>query len=280
MEDFLFNIRKGHCSRYATGLALMLRTLGVPTRIVLGFRGMEEAGDGIYEVRQCHAHAWVEALIQRERNGGVSWHWLRLDPTPTTEDIEATEFQWGNWWVVARNGITQFFQHFIIEYDADQQDRAYSVLGELRRGSLWLPVRNTFLGPEGDDWSRATRIGVAGLVILCGGIWLVRRHRARSVPLADPSTAFYRRALHVIARRLGLRPVGGQTPREFAAAAGVRLRASPATRDLSTIPSEAARLYYRVRYGARSLDPQERQTLDSRLDRLDKGLAHASLPAG
>src|SRR5207248_10075954 len=55
---------------FATALTLMLRSQGIPARVVLGYQGAEDQGEGLYYVRQSHAHSWVEAMIQRtERDG-------------------------------------------------------------------------------------------------------------------------------------------------------------------------------------------------------------------
>src|SRR3954466_2200034 len=104
----------------------MLRSVGVPTRIVLGFRGFETAGDGLYEVLQCHAHAWVEALIVRPRGqpDESKWRWLTLDPTPAGDDTAGGEFIWAQLWEQLRQQSAGWFKNFVIEYDADQQERA------------------------------------------------------------------------------------------------------------------------------------------------------------
>jgi transglutaminase-like putative cysteine protease len=276
VEDFLFNIRKGHCNRYASALALMLRTQGVPTRIVLGYHGLEpdddHPGSGVYFVRQCYAHSWVEALVRRDEDGQRVWRWLTLDPTPAGEDAAAAEFQWGNWWEAARTGVSALFKNFIVEYDADQQDRAYTALGRVEWG--WWPraALDRFLGPDRNDWRRAAVIslGLLGAALVARRWW--RRGRAAAAEPADPAPAFYRRFLDLAARHLGLRPQGGQTPTEFAAAAGARLRAAPATHDLADLPGEAAALYYQVRYGGRPLDAAAWGALDARLDRLAASL--------
>lgn len=75
LEDFLFNSRKGFCEHYASSMVVMLRGLGISSRIVTGFSGGERNEYGNYLiVRQSDAHAWVEALIDNE--------WRRFDPTP------------------------------------------------------------------------------------------------------------------------------------------------------------------------------------------------------
>jgi protein-glutamine gamma-glutamyltransferase len=75
LEYFLFDSRKGYCEHYATAMVLMLRSLGIPARIVMGFYGGELNTYGEYIiVRQSDAHSWVEALIDKR--------WKRFDPTP------------------------------------------------------------------------------------------------------------------------------------------------------------------------------------------------------
>lgn len=75
IEHFLFNSKEGYCEHFATSMALMLRSLGVPSRIATGFAGGERNAMGDYViVRQRDAHSWVEA--------GIGGRWMRFDPTP------------------------------------------------------------------------------------------------------------------------------------------------------------------------------------------------------
>src|SRR5262249_34194485 len=78
LEDFLFVERQGHCEYFAPAMAILLRTQGVPTRVVNGFLGGEwnEFG-GYYAIRQGDAHSWVEVYLP-----GVGF--TPFDPTPTT----------------------------------------------------------------------------------------------------------------------------------------------------------------------------------------------------
>ena len=86
--DFLTNVRRGTCERYASALTLMLRSVGIPARIVKGYRGWDlEAGQ--YVVRQRHSHAWVEALVPADGPGPLRMEWLTLDPTPSREEAPA-----------------------------------------------------------------------------------------------------------------------------------------------------------------------------------------------
>ncbi len=76
LAHFLFVTRAGHCEYFASAMAILLRTLDIPTREVNGFLPGEYndlAGD--YIVRASDAHSWVEVYFPD--NG-----WVTFDPTP------------------------------------------------------------------------------------------------------------------------------------------------------------------------------------------------------
>lgn len=75
VDQFLFEMREGYCTYYASAMALMARSLGIPARIAVGYAtGSYDQADGVYLVREAEAHAWPELLI-----GG---RWLPFEPTP------------------------------------------------------------------------------------------------------------------------------------------------------------------------------------------------------
>ncbi|MCH2107860.1 MAG: transglutaminaseTgpA domain-containing protein [Polyangiaceae bacterium] len=76
LEDFLFQTKRGHCEFFSTSMAILLRTLGVPTRNVTGYVGGTYNRFGeFYAVRQGDAHSWVEVYLPKVG-------WTRFDPTP------------------------------------------------------------------------------------------------------------------------------------------------------------------------------------------------------
>jgi hypothetical protein len=78
VEDFLLNTKTGHCEYFASACTLMLQAVAVPARLVNGYYGSEiNALTGKFEVRQRHAHAWVEAWVNDS--------WLTLESTPSSE---------------------------------------------------------------------------------------------------------------------------------------------------------------------------------------------------
>ena len=62
--DFLVNRKAGHCEYFASALTLLLRSVGIPARMVNGFKGGDwnDLAQVLY-VRQKHAHSWVEAYL-------------------------------------------------------------------------------------------------------------------------------------------------------------------------------------------------------------------------
>jgi hypothetical protein len=278
VEDFVLNTHTGQCTRFASALALMLRAVGVPTKAVLGYRGYETTGNGVYEVLQCHAHSWVEAFILRpgaKPTDPPEWRLLTLDPTPSGDDA-GTKFDWAQWWESARQNAASLFKNFIIDYDADQQQRTRYAMSQT---GWWWTARWTWqliLGDQENDWARALMFASGVTAIVLGVRFLIRRWRARRALRADPAPAFYHRLLAALGRWLGLTPRRGQTPGEFAAAAGGRLRAAAATRDVADVPAETAALYYRVRFGNRPLAPAELQNLIAGLKRLESATARAA----
>ncbi len=74
LVDFL-NLKQGYCEQYASAMAVMLRAIGVPARVAVGFtQGVRDA-NGDYLITSHDAHAWVEVLFD---NAG----WVEFDPTP------------------------------------------------------------------------------------------------------------------------------------------------------------------------------------------------------
>lgn len=75
VDDFLFRTRTGFCEHYASSYVNLMRMVGIPARVVVGYQGGQAAPDGkSWEVRQLDAHAWTEVWF-----AGKGWQ--RIDPT-------------------------------------------------------------------------------------------------------------------------------------------------------------------------------------------------------
>ena len=75
VDGFLFGTRQGFCEHYAAAFTVLMRSAGVPARVVTGYQGGRWNAVGKFlEVRQADAHAWVEVWLP-----GTGW--ARVDPT-------------------------------------------------------------------------------------------------------------------------------------------------------------------------------------------------------
>jgi protein-glutamine gamma-glutamyltransferase len=165
VEDFVTKHHQGNCEYFATALTLMLRTQGIRARMVSGFKIDNDAwnsGGGYYQVRQFHAHTWVEAYLPPSRlpqelmhardywtelnkyrlsDNTRCWNaggWLRLDPTPGGAR-RADE----GWFAPVRSGfdwLEGVWSKFVVELDfTTQRDAIYQPIARgLRR--LWEEV--------------------------------------------------------------------------------------------------------------------------------------------
>jgi hypothetical protein len=256
--DFLQNVKQGHCQRYATALVLMLRSQGIPARVVKGFRGAESQGDGNYIVRQSHAHAWVESLAL-SRSGGHEW--LTLDPTPEGELPSPPRFSLSRWWKEGQRSGEWLWRELIIDYNAEHQANVFETLASGGERGAWL------------DAARGLSIAAAvlgGVGISLMILWHFRRFRSGTRPVVG--TSFYARLVTLLTRHLHLEPQPSQTPCEYSDAAREVLRATAAA-DMADVPRRLVVLYYRVRYGGRPLSAEEGGAVEAELDQLAAALS-------
>jgi hypothetical protein len=285
-EDFLCNVKQGHCEQYAAGLVLLLRALGMPCRIVNGYRGVEsqeeDGAEGWYVVRQSHAHSWVEVLLEKPVPGAdPNYYWLTLDPSPAPETIRGSRFDLSRLWQRARDVSRELWWSWVIDYNTDQRHEAVAALWRrLNDAAPGRPEREQGAparAPEpswGSPWPWLGAMAPLWLVIW----WLQRRRRQRSTVPATEETAsdaaFYRRWLAVVARRCRLAPRPSQTPLEFGTIVAQHLRRLPGAAHLAEVPADLVAEYYRVRFGGYTLAPAECANLARAVDGVDTILAH------
>lgn len=275
--DFLFYTKSGHCNRFASALALMLRALKIPCQVVTGFRGVDSDGNGNYVVRQCHAHTWVEALIYVQQpppphglhHGDETWHWLTLDPTPPDAVVEATAAS--NRFFGLDFDPRRLYRNLIVGYTPENRNEFFSDLGKALR-SAWSTFRReiTASTPEGFRLRLATLLTavVLALSMVLAARW-VRRRVLRSGFWTTPSTdcRFFAAMLRLFARN-GMRPTVSQTPREFfehiQQAWGNRANIG----EILALTQPNIELYYRLRFGKVRLTSEELREAADRVHRL------------
>ncbi len=259
LYDFLFVSKRGHCEFYSTAMAVMLRTLGVPTRNVTGFiGGTYNRFARSYAVRQGDAHSWVEVYLD---DSG----WTRFDPTPPANAAPQSDIT--GILAFVRDFVeatTQRWNRHVIGYDLKQQvgllhsvHRSYSALRD-KPGALGKALSSP----------RATLlvlVGAGSVVYLL--VWL-RRRKKGNLPAARAaseretnareSVELYRQLEAALASHGITRPTG--TPPRAHAAALVAMG--------HPVGAEALALterYLEARFGGRALTAEERRDFARRV---------------
>ena len=71
-------VREGYCVHFSSAMAVMARTLGIPSRIAVGYRAGSTQADGEYTVSNRQLHSWPELYIK-----GAGW--VAFEPTPDSD---------------------------------------------------------------------------------------------------------------------------------------------------------------------------------------------------
>lgn len=296
VEDFLVNRKEGHCEYFATALTLMLRSIGIPARMVNGFKGGDwNALASIMSVRELHAHSWVEVLVGGDMQRGPEW--LTLDPTPAQERAESVASVGGfsSRFRLGSDFIRYIWTFYVVGFNADRQkkliyDPFRLLVQEAERGftemgqALSSATRRVLNFP-----SFASLISVRGFLVtfialsLTAGLfrglaWLARRawRSFRGARQGDfdltAGVVFYRR-LTLLLAEFGLERPPGETQREFADRATVFLAGrGSSTEPVADVPSSVVNAFYRVRFGHQGVTPAALHVLEKSLDALEASL--------
>lgn len=226
LAHFLFERKKGHCEYFASAMTVMLRSIGVPARLVNGFQsGTFNPFSKQYVIRASDAHSWVEAYV---RNHG----WMTFDPTPPDPGPRpsALTAKLALWIDAAET----FWQEWVLRYNLDRQMFLAGRLQDLSRGfgmrwldrwnasaARWNKLARAWLVENGVLLLSLVLVALAGF-LLGPRAWRALRmlHRVRRVRNGQASvgdaTVLYARMLEVLHRR-GFEKPAWFTPREFAA---------------------------------------------------------------
>ena len=241
LQDFLFIRRAGNCEYFSAALAVMLRSLDIPSRVVGGFQRGEWNPYGRYfMVRLADAHAWVEVYFD-----GLGW--MTFDPSPRAQPEPRT----GPWALSLQLDAARMrWYRYVVNWSL--QDQRVMVSTVQRQAQ---DFRLAFAWPK--DWGgKSWLIAAAGLLAAGGLGWLVWRARFRGAAgRSARMPRFYERTLRQLARR-GLAPGPAETARQFCGRAGAAAPACAAP--LARITGA----YERARFGAESLSDAELSDLE------------------
>jgi transglutaminase-like putative cysteine protease len=136
LRAFLLDERAGHCELFAGGYALLLRMMGIPSRVIGGFQGGALADDGSVVFQLRHAHAWVEWW-----QDGVGWIVDDATPAATANRERLGPFDG----VIER--LRVFWDDRVVDYALeDQQTALKSVSQTLRGHNLGKMLRAAVVG--------------------------------------------------------------------------------------------------------------------------------------
>ncbi len=265
LANFLFERRKGHCEYFASAMAVMLRTVGIPSRVVTGFAsGVYNPLTGWQVVRASDAHSWVEAWIPGHG-------WRTFDPTPP--DPGAIQSAFMTRAALFFDAAEQFWQDWILSYDLDRQISLASRVQQSSRSAKlhWMDSAiSWFAGAAKSSAGYAPAAAVMMFIAIVAVIfgpgasrWLRAAIRVRRLKrgegVASDATLLYQRMLALLERR-GIQKPPWLTPHEFA-------RVLPAT-DLSPLVDDLTSAYVEFRFGGkRDAAPRMVQLLD-RLEKM------------
>lgn len=262
--DFLFETKAGHCEYFAVAQALMMRSIGIPSRLVNGFRlGEFNEFSDYFVVRQSDAHSWVEGYFP-----GPGW--MEFDSTPWIVPSEKA--------LTLSNMISQIFDAIdifwteIVTFDRVKQVGFFRSLRENISGAwrtaLDFSFKSDFFAKTRwfdwfKDWnfSGFIYLGLIFLIALLSflghryrfylkAFWKRRVLRQESFKIAPE---YYQEMLEVLGRRGWLKG-RGETPGEFAHRIETDVGISA--------PHRITELYYHSRFGHYPLTPSNRSKIN------------------
>lgn len=228
LAHFLFVRKQGHCEYFASAMVVMLRAIGIPSRVVTGFlTGEFNDVTSQYVIRASDAHAWVEAYFP-------GYGWIPFDPTPPSG--RATRTGWGRVGLYM-DAMASFWREWVVDYDVSHQ----RVLGQetARTARQFVIKTQQWLREHYEDWlgtARRAKTKIAGAPLKWGvnstlilGVLIllinirrlaqwIRTRKLAAHPEKSPragASLWYERMVRLLGRR-GWRKHPTQTPAEFA----------------------------------------------------------------
>ena len=210
VDYVLFDNRRGYCEHYAAAMTVMLRDLGIPARVVVGYApGQYDPDTGSWLYLQSNAHAWVEVYFP-------GFGWIPFEPTasqPLGEfDIEPAST------VDLEADAVATSEHLMPTADVSTPD-----VSENNSAATPQPTEAdesiappTVLPPNSGSSVPGWFVPVATVAtttLAAGGLgWLLWHRGLRGLP---PSVGLLKR-VHRIGGWLGIRSAPSVTPREYA----------------------------------------------------------------
>jgi hypothetical protein len=248
VDYVLFVTKQGFCDYYASAMAVMARSLGLPSRVATGFApGTFDSKRGVYQVYQNNAHTWTEIYFPQ-------YGWVQFEPTASQPVIERPQ--------PASAGSPD-----------SNTDQSNSATRSARRDRTEQefdpfagPANSTNLGNRPQttfSLSLAVQLIIAGVILLlflAGGLWLaVWWYENRQAPKKPGGGTWAFARLTRLGTWLRVKPSIAHTPFEQA-----QLIGQVVPQRQSEI-EHLADLYVRERYGRAEVDVQETRSIWQRI---------------
>ncbi len=252
IDEFILDRQEGHCERFASALAVLLRMKQIPARVCVGFLPAEknELG-GFYNIRGKHAHAWTEAYLEGQG-------WMIVDGTPYGRGVELesrafafTIYEWLEYMWYAK----------IVEFGVTEQR---AIFGLVTTGVRTLLARTLKFGLPA-----LCGIVVVGILLLLSSSNFKRFYLSLLSPenrrTAGEKEAkhFYGRMLKALARQRIARH-SYQTPNEFLSS--LELKRHPSINEIRFVTQS----FCRTRYGGNALTADDYEKLRAALTKIVK----------
>ncbi len=244
VDEFLFSTRQGFCEHFAAAFTVLMRSAGVPARVVTGYQGGELNPLGDYLiVRQRDAHAWTEVWLTGEG-------WVRVDPTAAVSPqriiagIDAVIPQATGpvlLGIAPGSGVARAWKRARLLLETANHTWNQWVIGYGPRRQQRL-LQHFGFGAK--QWSVLvfTLVGIVAALVVVLALWMRRQTRTQ-----DPVARAYQRLCGKLART-GVKRHPSEGPRDFCA------RVCRERPDLAQQVRRLTKLYIELRYAGSAAD--------------------------
>lgn len=164
--------RTGYCVQFASGMVMLARSIGIPSRLAIGFLPGAPSGDGSSVVRGGDAHAWPEIYLE-----GAGW--VRFEPTPSVQTGARP---------VYANPAGEAQPVDDVEVPVTEPETTGAPRPDTDDGSTPVPQ-----APESEEsvpWALYVMVALAVALALGATAWWLRRRRAEEERVPTPETVW------------------------------------------------------------------------------------------
>ncbi|GAA4438754.1 DUF3488 and transglutaminase-like domain-containing protein [Bremerella cremea] len=304
IEDFVVNHRTGHCEFFASALAIMLRSQGIPARVVVGYKGGEfNSIGGYYAVKQKHAHAWVECFMPPDqlplgvdRADYPQGAWMRLDPTPASRPSPNRKDS---------GTIIDKFLDWFDYVELAWRDYVVGMNSERQEKDIYKPLTDNLVKPlEGwvsrEEWVKFFRVKLAAMGIHLSDEWfngfasiftmlallmvvvlfevmrnlmrrlwpIIKRLFYRWFPSKSHRAGFYFKAEKMLSNA-GWQRRDSETPREYIDQVIADCKSRDVGADMMPALTQLIDWYYQIRFGGKTLAPAQQEAIGDHLHAIE-----------